>query len=76
MSAVFSPHLASLPPAAASAPNIVLVLFDELGDADIGLHGTRLIHTPHLDALKRARAGVTMTAFHAPAAVCTPSRAA
>lgn len=54
-------------------PNIVLIVADDLGWGDLGCMGSRLIKTPHIDAL--ARGGVRMTDFYASANVCTPSRA-
>ncbi len=61
-------------PRSESQPNIVFILYDDLGYGDIG-HGAgdNLIDTPHLDAL--ANAGVVFSDFHSPAPVCTPSRA-
>jgi arylsulfatase A len=55
------------------APNIVLILADDLGWGDLGSYGSPLIATPNLDRL--ARQGVRMTDFYASANVCTPSRA-
>jgi arylsulfatase A len=55
------------------APNIVLILADDLGWGDLGSYGSALIATPNLDRL--ARQGVRMTDFYASANVCTPSRA-
>ncbi len=57
-------------------PNIVFILYDDMGYGDIGAgaNGRDLIATPNLDRL--AREGVTLSDFHSPAAVCTPSRAA
>lgn len=60
---------------AADAPNILFILYDDMGYGDIG-HGARdsdMIATPNIDAL--AAAGVTLSDFHSPAPVCTPSRA-
>ena len=54
-------------------PNIVLIVADDLGWGDLGCMGSRLIKTPHIDAL--ARGGIRMTDFYASANVCTPSRA-
>ena len=52
-------------------PNILLIIADDLGFAELGAFGGE-IATPHLDAL--AQAGVRFTRFHA-APVCSPSRA-
>ena len=55
------------------APNIVVVLADDLGYGDLGSYGGRLIRTPHLDRM--AREGARLTDFYACANICTPSRA-
>jgi arylsulfatase A len=55
------------------APNVIVVLADDLGYGDLGIQGSRLIATPNLDRL--ARQGVRMTDFYASANICTPSRA-
>lgn len=57
----------------AARPNIVLVLFDDLGSGDLGAYGSRALATPRIDAL--AREGLAFDAFYAPAPYCTPSRA-
>jgi arylsulfatase A-like enzyme len=54
-------------------PNIVLVLFDDLGYADIGAFGGGAIRTPHLDRL--AANGTIYTQYYSPSSVCSPSRA-
>ena len=58
--------------AAETAPNIVLVLADDLGYGDLSGYGSRAIRTPHLDAL--ARDGARLVNFHSASPVCTPSR--
>ena len=58
--------------AAETAPNIVLVLADDLGYGDLSSYGSRAIRTPHLDAL--ARDGARFVNFHSASPVCTPSR--
>jgi arylsulfatase A-like enzyme len=58
--------------AEASQPNIVIILADDLGNADLGSRGGE-IHTPNIDAL--AKGGVRLESFYGEP-VCTPSRAA
>jgi arylsulfatase A-like enzyme len=57
--------------ARAEAPNIVLIVVDDLGYSDIGAYGGE-IATPSLDAL--AGAGVQLTRFHS-GPTCGPTRA-
>ena len=54
-------------------PNVILILFDDLGYGDLGAYGATAIATPRIDAL--AAAGVRLTDYYAPAPVCSPSRA-
>lgn len=51
-------------------PNIIIVLMDDTGFADLGPYGSE-ISTPNIDRL--AASGVQFNNFHA-AAACTPSR--
>jgi arylsulfatase A-like enzyme len=55
-------------------PNIIVILADDLGYADIGVHGCSDIPTPHIDSL--ATRGVRFTAAYANGSFCTPTRAA
>jgi arylsulfatase A-like enzyme len=64
--------LQSLAPA--SRPNILLILADDLGYADLGCYGSRDIRTPAIDSL--ARGGLRFTNCYANAPVCSPTRAA
>lgn len=57
---------------ATRAPNVVIILADDLGWNDVGYHGSE-IRTPNLDAL--AAGGVTLGQFHSQP-TCTPTRAA
>lgn len=57
----------------AARPNVVLILFDDLGFGDLGSYGNAALETPHLDAL--AAEGIALDHYYAPAAVCSPSRA-
>jgi arylsulfatase A-like enzyme len=61
-------------PAASRPPNVVLVYADDLGYADVGVHGSTRIRTPHIDRL--AASGVRFTDFYVAQAVCSASRAA
>lgn len=54
-------------------PNILVVMVDDLGYADIGVHGGKDVPTPHIDAL--AAAGVRCTNGYVTAPYCSPSRA-
>jgi arylsulfatase A len=58
---------------AASPPNIIFILADDLGYGDLSCFGNPRIQTPHLDQL--AREGLLATHFYAGSAVCSPSRA-
>ena len=58
----------------AAQPNIVVILADDLGYADVGCYGAVGIRTPHIDSL--AQEGTRFTSFYVGQAVCTASRAA
>ena len=64
--------LAAAPSAA--KPNVVVIVADDLGYADLGFQGCKDIPTPHLDAL--ARAGVVCTSGYVTHPFCSPTRAA
>ncbi|MDB4618086.1 sulfatase-like hydrolase/transferase [Akkermansiaceae bacterium] len=57
----------------AKQPNILLILADDMGYADMGCMGSQVLKTPHLDAL--AKNGVLCTQGYVPSSVCSPSRA-
>ncbi|MEZ6033392.1 MAG: sulfatase [Planctomycetaceae bacterium] len=57
----------------AERPNIVLILADDMGWADLGCYGADLHETPHLDQF--AAEGVRFTTAYA-MPVCSPTRAA
>lgn len=54
------------------SPNIILILADDLGWADLGCYGNTFNETPNLDRL--AREGIRFTQFYA-GPVCSPTRA-
>ena len=55
------------------SPNVIFVLADDLGYADISPYGQRQIQTPNLERI--AREGMLFTNAYAGAPVCGPSRA-
>jgi arylsulfatase A-like enzyme len=63
---------------AADAPkqktNIIVILADDMGYADIGAHGCKDIPTPNIDRL--AKGGMRFTDAYANGSFCTPTRAA
>ena len=64
--------LLALQTRAAERPNILLVITDDQGYGDLGVHGNPLIHTPALDQL--AGESVELTHFYV-SPVCAPTRA-
>ena len=54
-------------------PNIILIVIDDLGWADLACYGSDFYETPHLDAL--AQRGVRFTDAYAACPVCSPTRA-
>ena len=55
------------------SPNIVFLLADDLGYAELGSYGQTIIKTPNLDTL--AASGMIFKNFYAGNAACAPSRA-
>ncbi|TFW15503.1 sulfatase family protein [Duganella callida] len=68
--------LANCLPAARAAgqpqPNIVFILADDMGHADLGVYGQTDYQTPHLDRL--AAQGLRFTQAYANSAVCSATR--
>jgi len=60
-------------PAARQAPNIIFILADDLGWAELGCYGNRFNETPNLDRM--ALEGVRFSEAYAAAPVCSPYRA-
>lgn len=54
-------------------PNIVILLADDLGYADVGFHGAKDIPTPNIDSL--AAQGVRFTSGYVSGPYCSPTRA-
>ena len=54
-------------------PNIIVLLADDLGYADLGIHGSKDIATPNIDSL--AKNGVRCTSGYVSAPYCSPTRA-
>jgi arylsulfatase A-like enzyme len=54
-------------------PNILFILVDDLGWADVGCYGSKYYETPNIDRL--AAQGMRFTDAYAACAVCSPTRA-
>ena len=54
-------------------PNILFILADDLGWAQLGCYGSRYYETPNID--KFSREGMRFTDAYAAAPVCSPTRA-
>ncbi|MCC6489850.1 MAG: sulfatase-like hydrolase/transferase, partial [Candidatus Hydrogenedentes bacterium] len=57
---------------ASERPNIIFIMADDLGYADLGCYGQKRIQTPNIDRL--AAEGTRFTQCYAGAPVCAPSR--
>lgn len=60
-------------PRPSQRPNIILILFDDMGYGDIGAFGSKAISTPNIDRV--AGEGTKFVNYYAAAPNCTPSRA-
>ena len=58
---------------AATKPNILVLLSDDQGYADMGFQGSKQVPTPHLDTL--AKSGVRCTSGYVTHPFCSPTRA-
>lgn len=58
--------------AAAEKPNLIWIMADDLGFAELGCYGQTVITTPNIDRM--AKQGMRFTHFYAGATVCAPSR--
>ncbi len=59
--------------AAERKPNIVVIIVDDMGYSDIGVHGCKDIPTPNIDSI--AQNGVRFTNGYVSCPVCSPTRA-
>ena len=59
--------------AAGQKPNIVFILADDLGSAELGCYGNNFNETPNLDKL--ASQGMRFTQAYSAAPICSPARA-
>lgn len=53
-------------------PNVVFIMADDLGYAELGCYGQKKIRTPNIDAL--AREGMLFRQYYTGSAVCAPAR--
>ncbi|MEY2917795.1 MAG: hypothetical protein RIS73_1509, partial [Bacteroidota bacterium] len=59
-------------PKKAKQPNIIFILSDDLGYADIGCYGQQKTETPNIDRLSKE--GMKFTQFYSGSTVCAPAR--
>ena len=59
--------------AGTSSPNLIVIMCDDLGYADVGFNGCTDIPTPHIDRI--ANEGVRFSNGYVTYSVCSPSRA-
>lgn len=63
----------ALTAAAWAKPNILIIVGDDMGYADIGVHGCQDIPTPHIDSI--AKNGTRCTSGYVSGPYCSPTRA-
>ncbi|MDZ4402400.1 sulfatase-like hydrolase/transferase [Prosthecobacter sp.] len=73
MKAVFLLLFLTVALQAATKPNILVIVGDDMGYADVGFHSCKDIPTPNLDAL--AASGVRFTNGYVTGPYCSPTRA-
>jgi arylsulfatase A-like enzyme len=54
-------------------PNVLVIVADDLGYADLGVQGCKDIPTPHIDSI--AKNGIRCTSGYVTSCMCSPSRA-
>ncbi|MFN7647478.1 MAG: sulfatase [Acidobacteriota bacterium] len=65
---------AAMPAQAASRPNVLFILADDMGWGDLSCYGNPRMKTPNMDRL--ASQGTLFTQFYVNGSVCSPSRSA
>jgi arylsulfatase A-like enzyme len=70
---IASPSWAAQAEPAGRRPNIVVIVADDLGYADLGCQGCKDIPTPHIDSI--AQHGIRFTNGYVSCPVCSPTRA-
>jgi arylsulfatase A-like enzyme len=71
--AAFLANIAAVHAGESRKPNIIIILADDMGHGDVGVHGCKDIPTPHIDSL--ARHGVHCRQGYVSAPQCSPTRA-
>jgi len=71
--ALLTPCVSAQTTKPSAAPNVLFILIDDLGWADLGCYGNTFHETPHVDQL--ARQGMRFTDAYAAGPVCSPTRA-
>ena len=74
LTALLLPPLAALDAADAPKPNVIVILADDLGWADLSCYGSTFHESPNLDKL--AAQGMRFTQAYSSSPYCSPSRAA
>lgn len=69
---LFSGCASGVSSGSSTRPNIIFILADDLGAADVGAYGSEHIRTPNIDRL--ASEGLSFTQAYAGASVSSPSR--
>lgn len=70
--AIAMPQAAALAAPARKKPNIVFIMVDDMGYADLGCFGSKVVKTPRID--KMAKEGMKFTDFYSGCTVCAPAR--
>ena len=72
MKAMLFALLSSLSLHAATPPNLIWIMADDLGYGELGCYGQKMIASPHIDRM--AQEGMRFTHYYSGATVCAPSR--